>query len=189
MQYDWDDGEITDLLQAVQQDQPGAADRLMSEVYGRLKQLAQNRVYSGPNQLQSTTLVHETYLRLFSKDSPSWENRNHFFWAAARAMRDILIEEYRHQNAKKRGGGVIHLSINGDIPGISQQVELIEIDESIQRLQASYPTAARIVMLRFYGGLTREQIAELMDVSVSSVWREWTFAKAWLLKDLASDPH
>lgn len=178
-------GDVTVLLRAVREGLPGAADRLMALVYERLKQIARNRVGAvGPCDLEPTTLVHEAYLKMFGKDEPSWENRHHFFWAAARAMRDILVDRARRQAAYKRGGGRRHVQINDDIPQVSGAEDLLALNEAIRRLEAAHPDTARIVILRFFAGLTREQIVEITGLTATAVWREWSFAKAWLLDEL-----
>ncbi|MEK6702334.1 MAG: ECF-type sigma factor [Planctomycetota bacterium] len=174
-------GDVTVLLRAVRDGLPGAPDRLMACVYGELRKIASNRVAgAGTDVLEPTTLVHEAYLRLFGKDDTSWENRHHFFWAAARAMRDILVERARSRGAEKRGGSIQHVELT-DLPSLeSESIELLSLSEALTRLEIDHPVAAQIVTLRFFAGLTREQIAEVMQMSPSAVWREWQFAKAWL---------
>lgn len=175
-------GEITTLLQAVRNGDPGASDRLISLVYTKLRQIARNRV--GSDDLEPTALVHEAYLKLFGKGEPAWENRNHFFWAAARAMRDIMIDRARRRAALRRGGAARTTSLDDDLPCTSQAQDLLALDEAIQRLEAAHPLAARIVVLRFFAGLTREQVSDILRLSETAVWREWNFAKAWLLAEL-----
>lgn len=178
-------GDITILLRSVHEGSPGAADRLLSLVYQKLKQIARNRVREGgPSDIEPTTLVHEAYIKLFRKQDSTWENRHHFFWAAARAMRDILVDNARRRHADKRGGNRRHLSLDDECAGTEGAKDLLEIDEAMKRLEVVHPRAAQIVMLRFFAGLTREQIAEVTGVSASEVWREWNFAKAWLLAEV-----
>lgn len=178
-------GDVTVLLRAVKDGTPGAADRLMSLVYENLKKIARNRAGTpGNGSLEPTTLVHEAYLRLFGKDDVAWENRHHFFWAAARAMRDILVERARRQGAEKRGGGRRQVQLNDDVPQADEAESLLDIHASLERLELVHPDAARLVILRFFAGLTRQQVAEVTGLSVSAVWREWNFAKAWLLADI-----
>ncbi len=178
------DGDVTVLLRAVKDGTPGAADRLMSLVYENLKKIARNRAVVSGDGFEATTLVHEAYLRLFGKDDISWENRHHFFWAAARAMRDILVERARRQGAEKRGGGKRTVRLDDDVPHAGEAESLLDIHEAIGRLEKVHPDAAHLVILRFFAGLTREQVAEVTGLSSSAVWREWNFAKAWLMADI-----
>lgn len=181
-------GEITLLLQAVNNQRPGAADRLMRMIYAELHAIARHKLSEAPRSetLQPTALVNEVYARLFGRTSPipTWENRRHFFWAAARAMRDILVEQARRKVALKRGGGRRRLELQDDGGPVDDPEHLLALNEALERFQVKYPDAAGIVMLKFFGGLTRIQIAEALDISESEVWREWTFAKAWLRKEL-----
>jgi len=180
-------GEITILLKAVKNGSPGATDRLMSLVYDRLRGLARNRVRStGVSDLDPTTLVHEAYLKMFGTAEPSWENRHHFFWAAARAMRDILIDRARKQATQKRGGGRGRAFFEREISTFSEADDLLALDEAIHELERAHPDVARIVFLRFFAGLTREQTAEISGMSEAAVFRTWAFAKAWLLDALDS---
>lgn len=179
-------GDITVLLQAVRDGLPGAPDRLMALVYGELRNIARQRKASArADSLEPTSLVHEAYLRLFSRTDLSWENRHHFFWAAARAMRDILVERARRRGAAKRGGGCEHVPIMDDEAAcISEATDLIALNQALERLEVLYPLAGQMVMLRFFAGLTREQVAEVTGMSSGAVWREWCLAKAWLHKEL-----
>jgi RNA polymerase sigma factor (TIGR02999 family) len=182
-------GEVTVLLRAVKDGTPGAADRLMSLVYAQLKLIARNRVASaGRIALEPTTLVHEAYLRLFSNGELSWENRHHFFWAAARAMRDILVENARRQSAEKRGGDRQRLTLDNELnlpvdPNDGAN-EFLTLDAALRRLEVEHPETARLVMLRFFTGLTRDQVCEVTGLKAAAVWRDWAFAKAWLMTEL-----
>lgn len=178
-----DSGTITILLHEVKAGTPGAADRLMAMVYEQLKHLARNRATSG-GTMDPTTLAHEAYLRLFGKGEQSWENRHHFFWAAARAMRDILVERSRQELAAKRGGGKRIISLDADIPDVSDPADMLAINDALKLFEVMHPLAARLVMLRFFAGLTREEVAEVSGLSEAAVWREWVFAKAWLLVEI-----
>lgn len=180
-------GEVTVLLRALSAGQPGAADQLIALVYDELKRIARNRVsVAGKAHLEPTALVHESYVRLFSREEQTWENRHHFYWAAARAMRDVLVEAARSQQAAKRGGGQRHVDLGDDVPAAAETdaEDLLALNDALRALEAVHPETARLVMLRFFAGLTRDQISELSDLSPAAVWREWNFAKAWLLEKL-----
>lgn len=181
-------GDVTTLLRAVSHGLPGAADRLFALVYDELRGLARGCANGHGVRGEPTTLVNEAYLRLFGRGEPNWENRRHFFFAASRAMRDILVDRVRRETAQKRGGGDRTLSLPEDIPAAAQPVDLLALNEALTRLETSHPEAAHVVTLRFFGGLTREQIARVMGISESAVWREWEFAKAWLHAELRPDP-
>lgn len=182
-----DPGDITRLLDQVRCGGAGAADRLMTLVYQQLRWVAMGQMAAhGPSGSNPTTVVHEAYLKLFSKEEVGWESRHHFFWAAARAMRDILIEKARSQATLKRGGDRKHVALEADNAVTVESVDLLAIDESLRRLEAIHPDAAKVVMLRFFAGIPREQLSELLGVSEAALWRQWSFAKAWLKADLLS---
>lgn len=178
-------GDVTAVLREIQDGLPGAPDRLMALVYAELKKIAHNRLASRSKGLSEvTTLVHEAYLRLFAGKDVAWENRHHFFFAASRAMRDILVDRARRDHAQKRGGGRPTLELNDEIPVLSRAADLLAIHEALERLERIHPENARIVMLMFFAGLTRDEVAGVTGRSPSAVWREWNFAKAWLLDAL-----
>lgn len=180
-------GDVTVLLRAVQAGRPGAVNELIALIYGELRRIAQGQ--PGLHRLKSperpTALVHEAFLRLFGKKSIQWEDRHHFFWAASRAMRDILVEEARRFAAQKRGGDRKRVDLSDDMGLRGQSQQLIELNEALDRLGQDVPEAAEVVMLHFFGGLTHEEAAELLGVSHATVRRRWTFARAWLKGELA----
>jgi RNA polymerase sigma-70 factor (ECF subfamily) len=177
--------EIASILSAAKAGQPGATQRLFSLVYDELKKIAKQRISAGNYWAsQTTTLVHEAYLRMVKDEAASWANRHHFFWAAARAMRDILVERARHDAAAKRGGGRKRVELDEEMLAEPDPVELIALNDALERLELLHPDAAKIVELKYFAGLTQEQIAELMHVSTSFVSRQWHFAKAWLASEL-----
>ena len=181
--------DIAELLSAIQSGQEGAKQRLFSLVYRELKQLAKNRVSEG-NQwsMQTTTLVHETYLRMVKNDDASWSNRHHFFWAAARAMRDILVERARYDAASKRGGSHKRVEYHEDSISDSQSApDLIELNDALAKLFSLHLRAGQIVELKYFAGLSREEIADMLNISPATVWREWCFARAWLANELNGD--
>ena len=155
-------GDITELLREVQANHPGARDRLVTLVYRELHKIACNRVGGSDRRLADpTTLVNETYLRLFKEEDRSWENRHHFFFVAARVMRDILVERARKRNTKKRGGKLPHVELREDaIPAECEAGELLALHDALEALEQSHPTAAQAGLLRFFGGLGREQTAK-----------------------------
>jgi RNA polymerase sigma factor (TIGR02999 family) len=169
--------------------QPAAA--LLPDVYAELRRLA--AVLSGrlqPGQtLQPTALVHEAYLRLVRDKDPGWEGRRHFFGAAARAMREILLEQTRRKATLKHGGAAGRVELGEDLAVILPPADdLLALDEAIQKLQTTKPHLAEIVMLRYYTGLSFEETASVVGRSVSTVKREWRFARAWLARKLGEAP-
>lgn len=181
---------MTNLLKAVEHGDGEADANLLGVVYGELRRLAGAwMAQASPGQtLQATALVHEAYLRLLGKEEQSWQNRAHFFFAASRAMRDILVERARAAGRLKRGGGrqrvdFENLSIAVDAAGD----DLLALDEVLQRLESEYPWEHRIVMLRFFGGLTNEQTARTLNVPLRTIERDWRFARAWLHQTLNGD--
>ena len=162
-------------------------DSLLPIVYQELRRLAAGYLRrERPGQtLQPTALVHEAYLRLM-KDRPGrWQNRAHFCAIAAHSMRQILIERARARGAAKRGGARQRITLDeGLVAGGDRSIDLVALDEALQRLAAIDPEQARLVELRFFGGLTVEETAEAMDISPATVKRHWTVAKAWLTREL-----
>jgi RNA polymerase sigma factor (TIGR02999 family) len=158
------------------------AAELLPEVYAELRRLAAALTAQLPpgQILQPTALVHEAYRRLVQHHDPGWEGRRHFFGAAARAMREILIEQARHKASGKRGGGARRVELSEGLALIEPPADdLLALDEAIQQLQAEKPHLAEIVLLRYYTGLSVEETAGVVG-SVSTVTREWRFARAWL---------
>jgi RNA polymerase sigma factor (TIGR02999 family) len=159
-----------------------AAD-LLPELYKELRRLAGAlTVKLQPGQtLQPTALVHEAYLRLVGGQDPGWEGRRHFFGAAARAMREILIEQARRKDSRKHGGGARRVELSEGLALIEPPADdLLALDELIEQLRAEKPHLAEVVQLRYYTGLSVEETAAVVGRSVSTVVREWRFARAWL---------
>jgi len=135
--------------------------------------------------LQTSALVNEAYLRLIDVKQVHWQNRTHFFAMAATTMRRILVDAARARGNQRRGGGVLKLSIDAaEVIAVNEHEDVAAVDEALTRLQAVHPRPARVVELRFFGGLTLEETATALDVSVDTVKRDWRFAKVWLLRDL-----
>lgn len=166
-----------------------ASEQLFSIVYSELRKLAANymRRERAGHTLQATALVHEAYMQLVDQTRVNWQSRAHFFGVAAQLMRRILVDYARSAHAAKRGGEASKLSLEEAI-GLtdSKEVAFDEIDEALSRLAALDETQSRIVELRFFGGLTVEEAAEVLGISPSTVEREWRMAKAWLHKQLCA---
>jgi RNA polymerase sigma factor (TIGR02999 family) len=168
--------------------QPAA--ELLPQVYAELRNLAAAltaRLQPGQT-LQATALVHEAYLRLVRDHDPGWEGRRHFFGAAARAMREILIEQVRRKDSLKRGGGGRRIELTEGLAFIEPPADdLLALDEAIGQLQLEKPHLAEIVLLRYFTGLSVEETAGIVGRSVSTVTRDWRFARAWLAGRLGED--
>ena len=168
-------------------DREEALNRLFPAVYAELRAAArgQLRYERSDHTLQATALVHEAYLRLLGGAYPTWHDRQHFFRAAAEAMRRILVEHARGRARVKRGGNPIRVTLT-DVASLTQQdpAEVLALDAAIRRLQEQDPTAADIVRLRFFAGLSVEETATMLELSERTVKREWAFARAWLYEAL-----
>jgi RNA polymerase sigma factor (TIGR02999 family) len=179
--------EITQLLIAWNQGDQSARDELMPLIYQELRRLARGYLRrERPNHtLQPTALVHEAFLRLVDQDRVNWQNRAHFFGIAARLMRQILINHAEARMAAKRGGSAERVSLSQvDKVAEGQEVDLIALDEALRNLENIDPLQSRIVELRYFSGLTIEEIAEVMNISTATVKREWSTARAWLRREL-----
>lgn len=164
-----------------------ASSELLPLLYTELRRLARSLMARRkPGQtLQPTALVHEAYLRVAGEDDRSWDGRGHFFGAAARAMRDILVEEARRKAAIKRGGGRERVELEGQALAIDPPVEdMLALDEALKQLECDDPRKAQVVMLRYFAGLSLIETGEALGVSMATVDREWRFARAWLLRKL-----
>jgi RNA polymerase sigma factor (TIGR02999 family) len=184
-------GAMPEKLPAESTSEKQPAADLLPDVYAELRRLAatlSGRL--GPGQtLQPTALVHEAYLRLVRDQDPGWEGRRHFFGAAARAMREILIEQARRKATAKHGGASERVELTDGLAVIAPPAEdLLALDEAVQQLNIAKPHLAEIVMLRYYTGLTLEETASVVGKSLSTVKREWRFARAWLARRLGEDP-
>jgi RNA polymerase sigma factor (TIGR02999 family) len=175
--------EITQMLLEWSNGRQEVLEELMPLVYDELRRLAAHRLrHERPDHtLQPTALVHEAYLRLVDQTEVQWQNRAHFFSIAANLMRQILVNHALAHRAAKRGGTALKLTLDeaADLPK-KQDVDLVALDEALTRLTALDSQQSRIVELRFFGGLTIEEAAEVLQVSPATVKREWTMGKAWL---------
>jgi RNA polymerase sigma factor (TIGR02999 family) len=184
--------EITRILSAVERGDPQAAEQLLPLVYDELRKLAAHRLaHQTPGQtLQPTALVHEAYLRLVGDPKGSdWDSRGHFFAAAAEAMRRILVENARRKGRRKRGGGLTRLDLGAAEQAAVPEVreDLLALDEALTKLAAADPQAARLVQLRYFGGLPVPEAARALGVSPRTADRLWAFARAWLLREVGGD--
>ena len=187
-------GEVTGLLRAWGGGDRHALDRLTPLVYAELRQLARRymRRERAGNSMQSTALVHEAYLRLVDVTGASWQDRSHFFAVAAQVMRRILVDAARARGSVKRGGQVqrVNHSTAVDLDAIpalgsAEGTQLIAIDDALSTLATMDPRKARVIELRFFGGLSVEETAAVLKISSQSVMRDWRLAKAWLLRELS----
>jgi RNA polymerase sigma factor (TIGR02999 family) len=175
------------MVENARQGDEQALAALLPLVYDELRRLAAGYMRrERPGQtLQATALVHDAYLRLLQDSHLSWQNRAHFFGIAARSMRQILIERARTRGAAKRGGSRVRVTFEpGLIAAPSPSLDLEALDEALTRLAALDPELARVVEVRFFGGLSIEETAEALNISAATVKRRWTLAKAWLAREL-----
>jgi RNA polymerase sigma factor (TIGR02999 family) len=180
--------DVTHILSLIEQGDPQAAEKLLPLVYDELRKLAAQKMAQEPpgHTLQATGLVHEAYLRLVDVDrARQWNNRGHFFAAAAEAMRRILIEHAREKMALKRGGAWQRVPLaEVDLPAGTPPEDLLALDEALERLTRLDATAAQLVKLRYFTGLSVEEAAAALDLATSTAYRHWTFARAWLHSQL-----
>jgi RNA polymerase sigma factor (TIGR02999 family) len=182
--------QVTRLLEEAGKGNRFASEELLPVVYDELRRLAARRIErEAPGQtLQATALVHEAYLRLVGDGTPAWENKAHFFGAAAQAMRRILVERARRAGSAKRGGNRDRVPLTDlDVAAIGTRVDFVALDEALRRMEKEDARAAQIVMLRFFAGLEIEETAAALGLSASTVKREWACARAWLYDELARE--
>jgi RNA polymerase sigma factor (TIGR02999 family) len=182
--------ELTQILQAVERGEENSSERLLPLVYDELRRLAAAKMSreSANQTLQPTALVHEAWLRLTTPGDIHWQNRGHFYGAAAEAMRRILIERARRKARIKHGGGQERLDIQElELADTTPDEKVLLIDEALERLQAEDPEKCRVVVMKFFGGLTNQEVAESLNVTERTVERHWAFAKAWLFSVIRRD--
>ena len=183
--------DVTRLLDAAATGDRQAAADLLPLVYDELRKLAAARMAVEPpdHTLQATALVHEAYLRLVGDaDRPGWDGRGHFFAAAAEAMRRILVESARRKKRLRHGGGLRRSDLPADGPAITSPVEdVVAVDEALEKLAAADPQAAELVKLHYFAGLTIEQAAAVLKVSVRKAYTVWAYARAWLFRCLGGE--
>jgi RNA polymerase sigma factor (TIGR02999 family) len=184
--------DVTRILSAIERGDPHAPEQLLPLVYDELRRLAaQKMAQEKPGQtLQATALVHDAYIRLVDVTEPQdWKSRGHFFAAAAEAMRRILVEQARRKKRQRHGGD--HRRINLDVLQLSDPAdneELLALNDALGRLAAEEPGAADVVKLRYFAGLTIEETAEALGISIRTANRDWAYAKAWLHQQLYGGP-
>jgi RNA polymerase sigma factor (TIGR02999 family) len=180
--------EVTRILLDWSEGDRDAPARLMPLVYEELRRLARERLRRerANHTLQATALVHEAFLRLVDQTRVSWRSRAHFFAVAAGQMRRILVDHARAHHAAKRGGPAQQLCLEETIALAERPVDLVSLDEALDGLTRIYPRKARVVELKFFGGLDSKEIAEVLEVSEKTVRRDWSFAKLWLLRELTA---
>lgn len=180
-------GEITRLLQAHHEGDRAAFDALVPLVYERLRRIARGQIRrgGGGRTLDTSALVHEAYVQLVEETGVEWQNRSHFYAICARAMRRILVDYSRRRRARKRGGGVPDLALDPETLSVEEQAELVlAVDRALDGLAAFDERLGRVVECKFFAGMTEEETALALDLSVRTVQRDWQRSRAWLRKEL-----
>ena len=182
-------GDITLLLQKAEKGDTHAAERILPLVYDELRKLAAARMAreSGAQTLQPTALVHEAWLRLGGDAQPSWENRGHFFAAAAEAMRRILIDRARHRRAQRHGGGQVRVDLENielAAPSDNDDYMVLAVHEALEKFAGEDPAKAELVKLRYFAGLTLEEAADALGIPHGTAKRWWTYSRAWFFREI-----
>ncbi|MHC4496207.1 MAG: ECF-type sigma factor [Planctomycetota bacterium] len=180
--------DVTRILNAIEEGDSRAADRLLPLVYEELRRLAAQKMsQEAPGQtLQATALVHEAYIRIVEAKDQDWNSRGHFYRAAAEAMRRILVENARRKRRLKRGGKRERLDLDeAAITTDKQDVDLLALDEALAKLEADDPAKANLVKLRYFTGLTTSQSAEILKISLPTANRHWSYARSWLFQEIS----
>jgi len=179
--------DVTRILESMESGDAKAAGELLPLVYAELRKLAAARMAKeAPGQtLQPTALVHEAWLRLTGNEEVKWQGRGHFFGAAAEAMRRILIDKARRKHAQRHGGGQQRIDIQEiEIADVTKDDELLAVNESLEKFAAHDPQKAELVKLRYFAGLTIEESAQILHISAPTAKRWWTYARAWLYRQI-----
>jgi RNA polymerase sigma factor (TIGR02999 family) len=180
-------GEVTRLIGEYRRGDQAALERLVPLVYGELRKIAARalRAEREGHTLQPTALVHEAYLRLYEQENVQWQNRAHVLGCAAQMMRNILVDSARARRAGKRGGGAARVTL-GDAMGVAaaRPLDLVALDDALSTLASLDARRARVVELRYFGGLSIEETAEVLGVSAATVSNDWAFARTWLRREL-----
>lgn len=183
---------VTNILLQIERGEPGAAENLLPLVYAELRRLAgQNLLKERVAGHDATSLVHEAYMRLAGADKSNWNSRGHFYAAAAEAMRRILIEDARHRRRPKHGGDRARVELHSDVAPQSDRAgepghnaDVLAIDEALTKFAAIDPSKAELVKLRYFGGLSLEEAASALGISLATAKRHWAYARAWLFEAL-----
>jgi RNA polymerase sigma factor (TIGR02999 family) len=186
-----DPGRLSVILAAVREGRAGAGDRLYEHVYAELHRIAQRemrREHRRPTLLQTTGLVNEAWMRMAGNRPEDWKDRRYFFAAAAQAMRRILVDSARKRRAQRRGGDADRITLRSDVAGASPSYDVLALHEALEGLATIRQRAARVVELRFFGGLTVSETAESLEISPRSVDSDWNFARRWLERAMTEGP-
>ena len=184
-------GDVTRILEAIDEGDTSAAKKLLPFVYDELRRLAAHKLArEKPGQtLQATALVHEAYVRLVGQENPQWENQAHFFHAAAESMRRILVDNARSKHRLKRGGAFQQITLqDAHVAREDRCDDLQALDEALSNLEAVDSRKAALVKLRYFSGLTVEQAAKALGISTTTATEWWAFARAWLHREMRADP-
>src|SRR3954452_9200097 len=179
--------DVTRILTAIEQGDANATDELLPLVYNELRRMAAHKMSAErpSHTLQPTALVHEAWLKLVDSPAQSWQNRAHFFGAAAEAMRRILIASARRKLTQRRGARAAHLNVDEiEIAGPEPDDQLLAVDDALDRFAALEPRQAELVKLRYFAGLKIEEAAEVLGISLATAKRWWTYARAWLFHEV-----
>jgi len=178
--------DLTLLLSELSKGNKNVINKIFPVVYKELKKISSkylNEEYR-KNTMQTTELVHEAYIKLIGSKNITWQSKAHFFGIAAKTMRQILVDHARHRKALKRGGGDINITLGETSVVVNESDQIIALDEALQRLEKVEERTSKIVELRYFSGLSIEETAEVLSISPATVKRDWTFAKAWLYREL-----
>jgi RNA polymerase sigma factor (TIGR02999 family) len=183
--------ELTRILTAIEQGNSSASEELLPLVYQELRRMAAHKMSAEPagHTLQATALVHEAWLKLVDVPSQSWQNRAHFFGAAAESMRRILIDRARRKHTHRRGSGALHLDLdNLEIAHPLPDERLLALNEALDRFSLREPRQAELIKLRYFAGLKIEEAADVLGISEATAKRWWAYARAWLYSELTESP-
>ena len=181
--------DVTRILASIEKGDPKAADELLPLLYSELRKLAAARMAneSAGHTLQPTALVHEAWLRLVGDENPNFQNRAHFFAAAAEAMRRILIEKARRKQAQRRGGGLANLNLDDiEVTSPDRDEQLLDLNDALEKLTAKNKLQAELVKLRYFAGMTNDESAKILGITPRAAKYCWTHARAWLYHEISS---
>jgi RNA polymerase sigma factor (TIGR02999 family) len=179
--------DVTMLLQAIGKGDRSAMDRLVPLLYDEIREIAARHMARErkDHTLQPTALVNEAYMRLIDRREPDWENRTHFLGVASQVIRRVLVEHARARNRDKRGGGALMVTLSeGLAGGPAVDLDILALDRALDKLGESDPDERQVVELRFFGGMSVPEVAKVLGVSTRTVERRWTYARAWLFREL-----